>query len=423
VQLARLTVDGLFGRYNHDVPFPTRPEDSGGASAASVTILHGHNGVGKTTLLRMLDGIMRMDFDIFRRVPFRRCELAFSTGDRVTVLPSEDGGPLRVTFLDMTAALSPAHPGAFEESGSDGVEAWRRAFQDYASALKFNFIDTSRLEPEPESRRVETIAQFDEDGEIVGERRVPRRLSGPRDTRPRAEHLALRIARFIRDAQVNYRQFFGSERELFPRIMRRLSEGEMPQYEADDLGRRLREVREQAGESDRLGLATEPWDYDELMGYLTQGAASEHHTYALTVVGAYTEFLESRAEQRELVVERLLRFEKIVNGFLLDKKVSVYARDGLTIRSSDGTQIRERHLSSGERHLLYLMVAALTTERRGTVIAIDEPELSMHIAWQRKLISELTACASNASPQFIFATHSPEVIANFRDDLVPITAD
>jgi predicted ATPase len=64
------------------------------------------------------------------------------------------------------------------------------------------------------------------------------------------------------------------------------------------------------------------------------------------------------------------------------------------------------------------MVAALVTKRRGTVIAIDEPEMSMHIAWQRKLVDALLRCASNASPQFIFATHAPDIVAEHRESLV-----
>src|SRR5262249_44580999 len=88
--------------------------------------------------------------------------------------------------------------------------------------------------------------------------------------------------------------------------------------------------------------------------------------------------------------------------------------------SSAGTALTERRLSSGEFHLLFLMVAALVTHRRGTVIAIDEPEMSMHIAWQRKLVPALLECASRAEPLFIFATHSPDLAASFPDAMVEL---
>ena len=71
-------------------------------------------------------------------------------------------------------------------------------------------------------------------------------------------------------------------------------------------------------------------------------------------------------------------------------------------------------MSSGEFHLLYLMTSALTARKRGTVIAIDEPEMSMHISWQRRLIKSLLTVASDARPQLILATHSPEVVGEYR---------
>lgn len=98
MQLARLDIEGLFGRYTHTVPFPTRPEDAGEDAEPSIAILHGPNGVGKTTVLRMLNGLMRLDFDVFRVTPFVECRLQFSTGDSITVRPSQEkDGPLLVT--------------------------------------------------------------------------------------------------------------------------------------------------------------------------------------------------------------------------------------------------------------------------------------------------------------------------------------
>ena len=133
---------------------------------------------------------------------------------------------------------------------------------------------------------------------------------------------------------------------------------------------------------------------------------------------AATEVLESRAREQELVAERLRTFERTINGYFRDKKIRVEPRKGFIISGLSDEQLPEESLSSGEYHLLYLMVAALTTQRRGTVLAIDEPELSMHMSWQRRLIDSLLECASNASPQLLLATHSPDIVGGYRDYLV-----
>jgi predicted ATPase len=122
------------------------------------------------------------------------------------------------------------------------------------------------------------------------------------------------------------------------------------------------------------------------------------------------------------VANRLGMFENIINRFFTDKQVNISSREGFDIITADGKSLKEEQLSSGEYHFLYLMVAALVTQRRGTVLAIDEPEMSMHIKWQRGLISALIECASDAEPQFIFATHSPDIAADYQDNMIDLGA-
>ena len=68
IQRSEFEVDGLVGRYHHHIKFPVSKPDE---PQPSLVILHGPNGVGKTTVLRMIDGLMRLDFDPFRENPFK----------------------------------------------------------------------------------------------------------------------------------------------------------------------------------------------------------------------------------------------------------------------------------------------------------------------------------------------------------------
>jgi predicted ATPase len=80
------------------------------------------------------------------------------------------------------------------------------------------------------------------------------------------------------------------------------------------------------------------------------------------------------------------------------------------VTDSDVTIGIER-LSSGEKHLLQILVAALGAE--DSAMLIDEPELSMHIDWQRELVKNIRSL--NPSCQLILATHSPEIMADIPD--------
>ncbi|GLY19721.1 hypothetical protein Kisp01_67350 [Kineosporia sp. NBRC 101677] len=95
-----------------------------------------------------------------------------------------------------------------------------------------------------------------------------------------------------------------------------------------------------------------------------------------------------------------------------DKSISLSAA-GIYVKSGD-ERIALESLSSGERQLLQILLEALASGE-GTVI-VDEPELSMHVDWQRRLVNSMITV--NADCQLILATHSPEVMAEVSDSTI-----
>lgn len=68
-------------------------------------------------------------------------------------------------------------------------------------------------------------------------------------------------------------------------------------------------------------------------------------------------------------------------------------------------------LSSGEKQLIIfftILILGLQGDQYGILIE-DEPELSLHVSWQRDFIDK--ALKANGNAQLIFATHSPSIIA------------
>jgi ABC-type cobalamin/Fe3+-siderophores transport system ATPase subunit len=418
MQLKRFDLDGLFNGRPHAIDFPVPSEDR---TDPSVVILYGRNGVGKTTILRMLDGLLRLDFNVFRQIPFNRCSLEFDSTDRVEVTAVKKGqlSHLLVTFNKHQVQLHPEHHGALVEADKPKVEEFRAEFLESTEKLSYEFIDTKRLELQRAQDESDEYVRLNQPGmsrTIV--RRPP--LSNPKARfQELPQSLATRVKRFIRDAQVNYRTFFSTtEPELFPRMIERLTAEQQSFYDIPMLRDRFTVVHERDTMNERFGLEPDRWDYGQMMSVLENLSKQKGSQHAVTVVGAYIEQLESRSAERALVADRLRTFERLMTEFFGDKTVAIDARHGFLIKSHSGDLLEEGQLSSGEFHLLLLMVAALVTRRRGTVIAIDEPEMSMHIAWQRKLVPALVECASKANPLFIFATHSPDLAASFSQAMV-----
>lgn len=102
------------------------------------------------------------------------------------------------------------------------------------------------------------------------------------------------------------------------------------------------------------------------------------------------------------------RFEEIVNGMFIRKEMSVTSTNEINFRTRTDKILTPSMLSSGEKQMLILLGEALLQRGRPYVYIADEPELSLHVTWQEKLIDSILAL--NSSAQVICATHSPDVV-------------
>lgn len=103
-----------------------------------------------------------------------------------------------------------------------------------------------------------------------------------------------------------------------------------------------------------------------------------------------------------------------VNVFLNPKKVII---DDGNIRFFDGNEsVGFENLSAGEKQLVALFVYTQLATGDDSVIIIDEPELSLHVSWQRQLLTSLMSAKPNV--QFIVSTHSPFIISSHRNNVI-----
>lgn len=86
-----------------------------------------------------------------------------------------------------------------------------------------------------------------------------------------------------------------------------------------------------------------------------------------------------------------------------------------------GERITPYMLSSGEKQILIILLTVLVQNREPYVLLMDEPEISLHIEWQQKLLDLIVDLNPNA--QIIITTHSPAVIMNGWMDRVTDVED
>lgn len=78
------------------------------------------------------------------------------------------------------------------------------------------------------------------------------------------------------------------------------------------------------------------------------------------------------------------------------------------LSDSENVFINPQDLSSGEKHLLILLISTMIERENECIVFWDEPEISLHIDWQHQLIRQMRLI--NPNMQLIIATHSPALI-------------
>ena len=67
-------------------------------------------------------------------------------------------------------------------------------------------------------------------------------------------------------------------------------------------------------------------------------------------------------------------------------------------------------LSSGERQVIYILLKVAIANKNNALILMDEPEISLHLSWQEKLLTQIREI--NPNSQIIIVTHSPAIVMN-----------
>lgn len=107
------------------------------------------------------------------------------------------------------------------------------------------------------------------------------------------------------------------------------------------------------------------------------------------------------------------KLEELIVQLFSKNRAVTFRSEGIVVEVH-GERIPIGYLSSGERQLMLILLECLRSVT--STIMIDEPELSMHVAWQNRLIASMRRI--NSAPQLIMATHSPEIMAELEDRCV-----
>ncbi|WP_382310395.1 AAA family ATPase [Herbiconiux sp. UC225_62] len=136
------------------------------------------------------------------------------------------------------------------------------------------------------------------------------------------------------------------------------------------------------------------------------------------ILSVFLDDWDKRLEPLLPLNEKIQTLREILDSKLAPsgKRTAMSARGDLEFRSASGSRIRVSSLSSGEQHLVALFTMLLFSANAGSLVLIDEPEISFHAAWKHAFLDDISRVAAISNLQVVLATHSSAIV-NGRWDL------
>lgn len=311
----------------------------------------------------------------------------------------------KTTLMHMVYAALKGDVKYLSETPFERLEIW---FDDEAVMIVMN--NEGRLMTLIEKNEVDTPLTPDEMADVCSAVYIPpERLAIKR----RDGHLAATLEVYAHELYEKIR-YAREHKELVPKpelARKDLTDGEL-EFWSKDLKAKLDFIKDAGFEPDIPSrMKFPPSRYD---------IAKDREGYEVL-----TASISDYVQRNYMLAESIIIFKDIVNEIFINKSVTVSESGKLGIQMDNGTSLPLQRLSSGEKQIIIMFYALLFHADPGSIVILDEPEISLHVSWQQKLGRFFNDICRVREIQMIVATHSPQVIHDLWDcarELRPVNA-
>ena len=445
-QLTAVRVEGLLDDYNHSIGFRTDQK---------ALILFGPNGVGKTHLLELISYTLQGEWALLQEMPFKQAFFSYSDDSEVRLsftdpdsIPyvekprgitgrrvKNDQPRLKVSFLSNAGVeewmppivdlnrVSPMiirrvmneigiRPGEAEGMSRYGSSRWSLSdlSTDDAAAIRrhlaraFSDDMSEELAAYPEWADRYFGASY---ATLIETQRL---IASARGSEEATSSKQLAIDQVSRSVQLLMDQALAANSRISQQLDRTfpervLSSAKKQKYSEGDIRRKHTEQLAIRQRLAQYHLASEDESSVELPD-------RDLVTWEESFLGLYLEDSEQKLESFKELLDRLDLFTATLNRHFHRKRVFFRDDRSLAIEGSSGRMLSVANLSSGEQHELILTKYLLFDAEPHALVLIDEPEISLHVAWQKAFLDDLQSFSKVSNVRFIIATHSPQIINN-----------
>lgn len=420
-RIRQVSVTNLFGTFNHIIPLKMDEH---------ITIIHGPNGFGKTVMLKLLHALfgpldqLSQNDQILQRIPFDEFRVDFEDNTSFWVRKTTQSIVFHATDKELYSLRSKLLPKVNMPYSPPEVDFTSEKSRRLQELWKTVLID----EPEGLGDRLSA--------ELIGARtKMPEWLV---DIRKSVPIRFIETQRLLSSTVTTESEYAVTEdsRHLVEVIQRKLAEATadtLSQPLAKTLSTRLisptlaqylQVTKEEL--LDKLEKLEQKRSHLVGIGLIDQKTGTEFpidseqgiEDTPKVVLAVYIDDIERKLGFFDEFVKKIDLLTTIINKHFLYKTLTISKESGFVFTTENGTNLPLEDLSSGEQYELVLFYALLFRVDPGSLILIDEPELSLHVVWQRRFLKDILQIAALTKIDAILATHSPSLISDRRDLLV-----
>ncbi len=428
--IKRIRVRGLFGLYDYDIP-----SESESAQINKIMILYGQNGAGKTTLLNLIFHLLATapregHKTYIAKTKFNRLEIELTNG--VLVWAKRKMGKFIGSFETGCEIKGEVKKAEWIMESDDLVGAFNSkeelkhaVFLEAVSSLNLQLYlisDNRRVQLDGEhptfaKRRAyqnrgegwHTSESREEDPEVILFRLLNQSI------RKAEEWLRGQVIRGTSRGESEVNDIYA---EIIKNLMTPTDSKAKKSYSKEDIIKRLNDIETRNNSYKKYGLT--PKFNAGVLGNQVREASGSKLTNVKRILMPYLDSFEAKLNAMQEVQNRISSLVETINSFLVDKNLAFNIRRGFTIISKSKEMLKPEMLSSGERHLLLLFCNTITALGKRCIFIIDEPEISLNMVWQRSLVDSLLSCSKGSPIQYIFASHSMEIISQHLEKVVKL---
>ena len=436
IEIKKIEVEGLFGSFDYTIEMNNISTDS------KLMLLYGDNGSGKTTILKLVfyllscqdksghkSEISKIKFKLFKVILSNNiCISAIREAATLGTYKYEISNlnkPKPLYSITLAATKEDDYSVRLENDSKDGL--YYQTIISFLTKLNIKLFYLSDTRKSLNSG-LENFYRNEFERSLDLSREIEIKLLKQRIIRHEEPDLinvtVKSLENFYKSEALKASNIGEQEtNNIYLQIVKQITKTNIKDYSSisskiEDLKHILEEVNKRTESYSRFGLVTTT-EYSQIKQALS--VAGDKQEAIFNILEPFIRGLKAKLDALKNIQQQLSSFTGCLNSFLSYKSITYSIQEGFNIvQEHTNEPIDFKDLSSGEKQLILLFSNAILASSQATIFIIDEPEISLNIKWQRKLLNYLLQLTPNNNTQYLIATHSIELLTNQKQNVIKL---